>query len=167
MTKVGGLMKLKYYRQVEIAGKVICSVREGPYYRYTTDHLWTRLTGGCPCHSPSVWLGVTEFVRWREGPITGVQVLCDRRTLLAKGEEIAHLETAKGTLVLCSPLDGLVVVANPRLQENPALMSEDPYRGGWLLLVHPADLVGYKEGLLDAPAYMQWVKKEATEVLPA
>jgi|GEM_PF-441503 len=158
-------MKLKHYRQIEIAGQVICGLWEGPYYRYTTDHLWTRLTGGCPCHPPSVWVGVTDFLRWQEGLITGVQVLCDRRMPLTKGEEIAHLETARGTLTLRSPLEGLVVVANPRLQENPALISEDPYVAGWLLLVHPADLVGYKEGLLDAAAYMKWVAKQARGVL--
>jgi len=77
--------------------------------------------------------------------------------------EFARLETGQGTLVLRSPLDGVVVVANPRLEDNPVLINEDPYTAGWLLLVHPGDMVGYKEGLLDAEAYMKWVEKEAIE----
>jgi len=160
-------MQLKHYRQVEVAGQPICGVWEGPYYLYTTDHLWTRRTGGCPCQPPSVYVGITDFLRWRDGPIVGVRVLCDRRTPLTEGGEMACLETARGTVILRSPLQGLVVAANRRLEENPALINEDPYTAGWLLIVRPTDLVGYKEGLLDAGGYMKWVGKEARQLLTA
>jgi glycine cleavage system H protein len=156
-------MKLKQYRQVEVDGQVICGLWDGHYYRYTTDHLWTRLTGGCPCHPPLVGVGVTEFIRYRQGPVREVQVFCSRQTLLAQGMEFARLETGRGTLVLRCPLEGMVVVANARLQEKPALISEDPYAAGWLLLVRPADIPGYRESLLDADAYVKWVEKEAAE----
>ena len=50
------------------------------------------------------------------------------------------------------PVDGEVVAVNETLDATPELVNSDPYGGGWLYELVPAD-AGAVDALLDAAAY--------------
>ena len=53
---------------------------------------------------------------------------------------------------LYAPVTGEVVARNEALDATPELVNNDPYQGGWLFEIVPAD-AGSVDGLLDAAAY--------------
>ena len=81
-------------------------------------------------------------------------------TVLTRGEPAGSVESAKMTGPLISPLSGRVAARNDLVLDNPALVNDDPYEAGWLLMVEPSrweeehgELVGDEQ--LDA-----WVTEE-------
>jgi glycine cleavage system H protein len=51
-----------------------------------------------------------------------------------------------------APVDGEVVSVNEGLDTTPELVNNDPYGGGWLYELVPAE-AGAVDGLMDAAAY--------------
>ena len=64
-----------------------------------------------------------------------------------------------------SPLAGLVVEVNRTLDLSPEAVNQEPYGGGWLALVAPADWPAARASLLDATAYLAAMKAQAEEEL--
>ena len=69
------------------------------------------------------------------------------------GEEVfGTIEAVKTVSDLFMPVPGTVAELNEGLEDNPALINEDPYGEGWIIkvkLAEGADL----SGLLNAEAY--------------
>ncbi len=53
---------------------------------------------------------------------------------------------------MIAPLSGEIVEVNGGLVEDPGLVNEDPYGGGWLVKVRMSD-PSERDSLLDAASY--------------
>jgi len=62
------------------------------------------------------------------------------------------VESAKSVSDLISPVSGVVLRVNPELEDNPELLNQEPYTGGWIARVKLSD-PGELDELLEAPAY--------------
>lgn len=116
--------------------------------KYTAEHEWIRTPGE---HEGSVRVGITEYAQDALGDIVYAS-LPEVGTTVAAGAPCGELESTKSVSDVYAPVEGEVVARNEALDATPELVNNDPYQGGWLFEIVPAD-AGAVEGLLDAEAY--------------
>ncbi len=64
-----------------------------------------------------------------------------------------------------APLDGAVEAINPRVQQNPHLVHDDPYGEGWLFTVRPVNLRRNLENLVTGEDAVLWINQESERLL--
>ena len=113
--------------------------------KYTKEHEWVRLEGDVAV------VGITDFAQGELGDIVFVEVETVDETLDAD-EVFGTVEAVKTVSDLFLPVAGEIVEFNEAVEDDPALVNNDPYGKGWLIKVkvsNPADV----DGLLDGEAY--------------
>jgi len=115
---------------------------------YTTEHEWVRQPGE---HEGSVRIGITDYAQDALGDIVYVS-LPEVGDQVSAGDTCGELESTKSVSDIYAPVSGEVVAVNDALTNTPELVNNDPYGGGWLFEVVPAD-AGATEGLMDSAAY--------------
>ena len=113
--------------------------------KYTKEHEWVRLEGDFAV------VGITDFAQGELGDIVFVEVETVDETLDAD-EVFGTVEAVKTVSDLFLPVAGEIVEFNEAVEDDPALVNNDPYGEGWLIKVkvsNPADV----DGLLDGEAY--------------
>ena len=115
---------------------------------YTSEHEWVRSPGE---HEGSVRIGITQYAQDALGDIVYVS-LPEIGEALEVGSTCGELESTKSVSDIYAPLSGEVVARNESLDATPELVNNDPYGGGWLFEVVPAD-AGALDSLMDAAAY--------------
>ena len=113
--------------------------------KYTKEHEWVRLEGDVAV------VGITDFAQGELGDIVFVEVETLDETLDAD-EVFGTVEAVKTVSDLFLPVAGEIVEFNEAVEDDPALVNNDPYGEGWLIKVkvgNPADV----DGLLDGEAY--------------
>ncbi len=118
--------------------------------RFTTDHEYVRVDGETGI------VGVTDYAQSQLGDIVFIE-LPEIGKRIAKGEQLATVESVKAASELFSPVSGEVVEVNAILEDNPAKVNEDPLGAGWfvkLRLVDESEL----SGLMDEAAYEAHVR---------
>ena len=117
--------------------------------KYTTEHEWLRTPGE---HEGSVRIGITHYAQDALGDIVYVS-LPEVGDTVEAGSTCGELESTKSVSDVYAPVTGEVVARNESLDATPELVNNDPYAGGWLFEVVPAD-GGQLDGLMDAAAYV-------------
>ena len=115
---------------------------------YTSEHEWLRRPGDA---EGSVRVGITHFAQDALGDIVYVS-LPEVGDTIEAGSTCGELESTKSVSDVYAPVTGEVVGRNDSLDATPELVNTDPYGGGWLFEVVPADATRL-DGLLDAAAY--------------
>ena len=113
--------------------------------KYTKEHEWVRLEGDVAV------VGITDFAQGELGDIVFVEVETVDETLDAD-EVFGTVEAVKTVSDLFLPVAGEIVEFNEAVEDDPALVNNDPYGEGWLIKVkvsNPTDV----DGLLDGEAY--------------
>jgi len=113
---------------------------------YTPNHEWARAEGEL------VRVGITDFAQDQLGDVVYVELPAAGARFDA-GQEFGTVESVKAVSALYLPLAGEVVEGNSALGDAPQLVNEAPYGEGWLVLVKPAGLAGWRTGLLSAEEY--------------
>ena len=113
--------------------------------QYTKEHEWVRLEGDVAV------VGITDFAQGELGDIVFVEVeTVDEQ--LGADEVFGTVEAVKTVSDLFMPVAGEVVAFNEAVEDDPSLVNQEPYEGGWLIKIkldNPADV----DGLLDADGY--------------
>lgn len=125
---------------------------------YSRDGIWVREENG------HLRLGLTDYQQQLNGDLAFVH-LKPAGTNLAAEEELVEIETIKATVSFGSPLAGTIVETNSILELSPEVVNQEPYGGGWLVVMEPADWPGARSALLDAAAYLAAMKAQAEEEL--
>jgi glycine cleavage system H protein len=116
--------------------------------KYTSEHEWVRVPGEA---DGSVRIGITHFAQDALGDIVYVS-LPEVGDTVSAGGTVGELESTKSVSDVYAPVSGEVVARNEALDATPELVNSDPYGGGWLFEVVPAN-AGEVDGLMDAAAY--------------
>ncbi|MFN8191236.1 MAG: glycine cleavage system protein GcvH [Nocardioidaceae bacterium] len=116
--------------------------------KYTAEHEWVRSPGEA---AGSVRVGITNFAQDALGDIVYVSLPEVGETVTA-GSACGELESTKSVSDIYAPVSGEVVARNDALDATPELVNNDPYGGGWLFEVVPAN-EGDIDGLMDAATY--------------
>jgi glycine cleavage system H protein len=118
--------------------------------RYSKDHEYVALEGDIAT------LGISDYAQSQLGDIVFIE-LPDVGKKVAKGKEIAVIESVKAASEVYSPVGGEVVEVNSQLGETPALVNDDPLGRGWLVKVRISD-PGECASLMDDAAYSSFLK---------
>ncbi len=118
---------------------------------YSREHVWVRITGNRGV------IGITDHAQQEMGEILFVE-LPEEGTQVEQNDSIGTLESSKTVAEIYAPVSGEVISVNKDLEEEPALVNDDPYGNGWLLAI---DIDDPKEldDLLKAPDYDEFLEK--------
>jgi glycine cleavage system H protein len=118
--------------------------------KYSKEHVWVRVESG------SAVIGITDFAQEELGAITGVE-LPDEGDEVEQDDSIGSIEARKTVADIYAPFGGSVLSVNQEAIDNPELLNDDPYDGGWLVEVELTDHEELK-GLMSADDYAEYVK---------
>ena len=96
-------------------------------------------------------VGITDFAQESLGDLMSVTpppVGAD----VAQGDAVMSLESVKAASDIHAPLSGEIVEFNEALEDEPELVNDEPYDGGWLFKIQPHD-ESELDALMDAEAY--------------
>jgi len=127
------------------------SIPEGIYY--SEDHEWVKVEEGVGT------IGITDFAQDELGDIVFVE-LPQVGDEFDKEDNFVVIESVKAVSDLYMPVSGEVVEVNEDLLDQPELVNEDPYEGGWIVKVSLSDESELEE-LMDADEYSSFLEEEA------
>lgn len=121
------------------------------------EHLWVKPEGaGEP---ESVVIGMDEMQLDSLGELAYVD-LRPPGTVVEAGESFGTLEAAKMTAEIFAPLSGTIVRVNEAALARPLLVNEDPYAGGWLVVLAPSRWQTEWSELIGDAGIDDWVAAE-------
>ena len=123
-----------------------------PTVRYTKDHEWISVDGDVGT------IGITDYAQSQLGDVVFVE-LPEAGRRVAKGEQVAVIESVKTASDIYAPVSGVIVEANGALEGTPELINDQPYGRGWLFRIEMADDAEL-DALLDADAYQKSALEE-------
>ena len=120
--------------------------------RYTKDHEWARKDGDL------VVVGITHYAQDQLGDVVFVELPQVGKSVEA-GQTFGVIEAVKTVSDLYAPLAGEIVEVNPALAQEPALVNQAPYEGGWMVKLRPRDAADLAH-LLDATQYKTMIEAQ-------
>lgn len=122
--------------------------------KYTKEHEWVRIE-----EDGVAVIGITDFAQSELGELVYVEVDTVGDSI-DRDEVFGTVEAVKTTSDLFMPLSGEVLEFNSELDEsegdNPGLINEDPYEGGWVVKVKMSD-ESELDDLMDQEAYLELI----------
>ena len=112
---------------------------------YTKDHEWARVEG------ETAVIGITAFAVEQLGDITLVELPAVGDAVKG-GDTMGTVESVKAVSDLYAPVSGTVIEVNGALEDEPEMVNEAPFEGGWMIKVK-LDGPDEIKGLMDADAY--------------
>lgn len=113
--------------------------------KYTKDHEWAKKAGA------TVQVGVTFHAQDALGSVVYVE-LPKVGSSVSAGAQFGVIESTKAVSELYAPISGKVAKVNDAVVNNPSLVNEAPYAGGWLIEIEPSNAAEL-DGLMDADTY--------------
>jgi len=104
-------------------------------------------------------VGITEYAAGQLGDIVFVE-LPDIGQSFEQGESFGSIESVKAQSDLYLPVSGEIIAVNTQLSEEPEMVNDDPYNGGWMLeilLSNPEEL----KKLLEPNTYLKFIEESS------
>jgi len=102
-------------------------------------------------------VGITEFAASQLGDIVFVE-MPEIGQSFDQGESFGSIESVKAQSDLYMPVSGEIIAVNSQLSEEPEMVNDDPYNGGWMLEIlisKPEEL----KSLMDPQTYQKSVEE--------
>ncbi len=119
--------------------------------RYTEDHEWVRIED-----DGAAVVGITDYAQEQLGEIVFIE-LPEVGDELERGAEAAVIESVKAASELFAPVSGTVAAVNDALNDEPALVNEDPTGEGWFLRIETGGGESL-DGLMTEDEYLRYVE---------
>ena len=120
--------------------------------KVSKQHVWVGV------EDRHVHLGLTNYIQGALGSVLSVE-LPEVGDTIEEGEVFAEIESASTVHELVSPVTGRVMAVNPMLEDQPAIINEDPYSEGWLIEVRLKN-GDELDSLMDMDEYYHFVFKD-------
>jgi len=119
---------------------------------YSKEHLWIRVEG------LRAVVGITDFAQEELGAISAFE-LPDVGDELEQDDSFGTVEARKTVAELYAPVSGLTVEVNSEVLDSAEIVNDDPYDGGWLLVIEMSDPEELKL-LMSADDYLEQVSAD-------
>lgn len=120
--------------------------------RFTREHEWI-----LPLENGNLRIGITDFAQDALGDVVFV-ALPEVGTELSAGDTCGEVESTKSVSEIYAPVAGTIVARNDAVETAPETVNADPYEGGWLFVLEPADPQA-ADSLLSADDYEALVQQ--------
>lgn len=121
-------------------------------YCFHPGHTWVLDEG-----RQNARVGLDSFAANLLGKIDRVEVAGLNRWV-RQGQRLWTLASDGLSVEMVSPVEGIVVAANPAVLEDPGLIARDPYGNGWILVLKSPDLATNLGNLLPTPFVRSWMQ---------
>jgi len=119
--------------------------------KFTKDHEWIDVEGDV------ARIGITNYAQEQLGDVVFVE-LPEAGRQFQQGNDAAVVESVKAASEVYAPVSGEIVEPNTKLEDDPALVNQDPTENGWFFTMkvsNPDEL----NDLMDEAAYADYVKE--------
>ena len=119
--------------------------------KFTKDHEWIDIQGDV------ARIGITNYAQEQLGDVVFVE-LPEAGRQFQQGNDAAVVESVKAASDVYAPVSGEIVEPNTKLEDDPALVNQDPTESGWFFTMkvsNPDEL----NDLMDEAAYADYVKE--------
>ena len=113
--------------------------------KYSSDHEWVKVDGN------EAYIGISDFAQSELGEIVFVDITTEGEKV-DKGAVFGSIEAVKTVSDLLMRITGEVLEVNPKLDDQPELVNQDPYGEGWIVKVTIEEEADLNE-LLSSDAY--------------
>jgi glycine cleavage system H protein len=121
--------------------------------QYHDKHYWMKAR-----KDGTVRVGLDDFARKLLGDVTRIRFPEEQATV-QRGDTLLEIELGDKKVVLLSPVAGEIARVNPKVDQKPSLVSEDPYRN-WLVSVKPSASREDVSTLMGVDQAETWLEKE-------
>lgn len=118
--------------------------------KYTKDHEWIRIE-----KDNQGIIGITDFAQKELGDIVYVEINTEGEEI-KQGNVFGTVEAVKTVSDLFMPISGKILEFNEELEDEPELVNNEPYEGGWMIKIEITD-PSQIESLLSAAEYKDLV----------
>jgi glycine cleavage system H protein len=124
--------------------------------KYTKEHEWVLVEGTVAT------VGISDYAQDHLGDVVYVELpaVGDK---VSKEDAFGVVESVKAVSDVYAPVTGQVLEVNDDLQDNPAMINEDPYGDGWLIKVQMSDPDEELQDLLTAAEYQEYIAEQEEE----
>ena len=123
--------------------------------KYTKNHSWVKVEG------ENGRVGLTNYAQEQLSDIVTVE-LSEAGSAVTSMNPFGSIESVKATMDLITPVSGEIIEVNKTLNDQPEQVNEDPYGGGWMIVVKLKD-AGELDSLMPASDYKTFTETEAEE----
>ena len=120
--------------------------------RYASSHEWAKNDDG------TVTVGITAHAQDAMGDLVYVE-LPEVGQVVAAGDEAGVVESVKAASDIYAPVSGEIVAINEALEDEPELVNNAPYEGGWLFKIQMSEETDL-DNLLTADQYQAQIESE-------
>lgn len=121
---------------------------------YSKEHEWAGIS-----ESGTVRVGISDFAQCELGDIVFVE-LPEAGASVQAGDPIGTIESVKTVSDLFAPVSGIITKVNTSLLDQPELVNEQPYEGGWIAEIEwSPDAKDELNGLLTAEQYKKFINE--------
>src|ERR1700687_5395288 len=120
--------------------------------KYSKEHLWVRIEGN------KAVIGISDYAQHELGAISALE-LPEPGDDLEQDDSFGSVEARKTVAELYAPISGPVLDVNKELLDAPALVNDDPYDDGWLVVVEivtPEEL----NSLMSVDDYLDYIAED-------
>jgi glycine cleavage system H lipoate-binding protein len=121
-------------------------------YSFHPGHTWVHDEG-----RQNARVGVDAFAGNLFGQIDAIE-LADLNRWVRQGQKLCTVKHGDKSVDMLSPVEGVLISVNHEVLKNPKLVSEDPYRNGWLCVVKAPELATNTKNLLHGPIVSAWMQ---------
>lgn len=120
---------------------------------YTKSHEWVKKED-----DGTVTIGVTDYAQDLLSDVVFVE-LPEVGGSVATNAEVGVAESVKAASDIYAPIGGEITEANEDLEDSPEKLNEEPFDGGWIFRMQPAD-PSELDGLMGPDAYRELCESE-------
>ena len=119
--------------------------------RFSKEHEWVRPEGS----GDEVVVGITGYAAGELGDIVFVE-LPEAGAVVNGGDVIGTIEAVKTVADLYAPVSGTVMVVNKDIEDQPDVVNNSPYEGGWFFKMKLSDTTELEQ-LMSHDAYQEMI----------
>ena len=119
--------------------------------KFTKDHEWIDIEGDV------ARIGITNYAQEQLGDVVFVE-LPEAGRQFQQGNDAAVVESVKAASEVYAPVSGEIVEPNTKLEDDPALVNQDPTESGWFFTMKVSNPDELRD-LMDEAAYADYVKE--------
>ncbi|CAN8142030.1 glycine cleavage system protein GcvH [Thiomicrorhabdus sp. 6S2-11] len=123
------------------------------HLKYADTHEWVYIDS-----DGLAVVGITDFAQESLGELMSVTPP-ELGTDISQGEEVMSVESVKSASDIFAPISGEIVAFNEELEDEPELINDEPYDGGWLFKIQPHD-ESELDSLMSAEDYQAQIDAE-------
>lgn len=123
-------------------------------YYYHLGHAWAKIESG-----GSIRVGLDDFSQKVLGKADGLELPL-MGNQIEQGNVGWGIKRKDHSADVLSPVNGVITEVNPKVRENPELVSREPYGEGWLFTVSTPNIKRAFKELLDDTSSLDWISGE-------